>query len=257
MRFRPCIDIHNGKVKQIVGGTLTDSGAAENFVSDKDAGYFAELYRKHGLYGGHAILLNKKGTPEYEADKKQAFAAFAAFPDGIQAGGGIDINSAGEFIDAGAAAVIVTSAVFHDGQIDYDMLRSLSDTVSAAKLVLDLSVRRRGDEYIIVTDRWQKYTETALYAGTLDRLSAYCGEFLVHAADVEGKRNGIDTDVVRILSESPIPATYAGGIASEDDIRLIAEYGKGKVDLTVGSALDIFGGDLAFDRLIGLVNALK
>lgn len=250
MKFRPCIDIHNGKVKQIVGASLTDDGAAENFVSERTAADFAQLYKKHGLTGGHAILLNKRDTPEYEADLEQLYGALAAFPDGIQAGGGICSENAAGFIKRGASHVIVTSAVFKNGVIDYDELKRIIAAVGKEHLVLDLSVKERDGKYFIVTDRWQKFTETELNAAELESLSAYCDEFLVHAAHVEGKKSGIDERVVSILADSPIPVTYAGGIASLDDIDRIRLCGKGRVDFTVGSALDIFGGNLRFDDII-------
>ena len=76
MRFRPCSDIHNGKVKQIVGGSLRAEGdaARENFVSEADAAFYAEFYKKDDLRGGHIILLNPETSPHYEATKEQAYA---------------------------------------------------------------------------------------------------------------------------------------------------------------------------------------
>ena len=250
MRFRPCIDIHDGKVKQIVGSSLTDSGAVENFVSAKDGAYYASLYREKGLYGGHAILLNKRGTSEYEADKKQAFSALRAFDGGLQAGGGINADNATEFIENGASHVIVTSAVFHGGQLDMDALKELSRIVGKNRLVLDLSVKSRDSRFYIVTDRWQKFTDTVLDSRTMYDLSGFCDEYLVHAVDGEGKQNGICREVVEILADSPVPAVYAGGISSYEDIELIREYGKGTVDFTIGSALDLFGGALSFEKVI-------
>lgn len=250
MRFRPCIDIHDGKVKQIVGSSLTDSGAVENFVSARDAAYYAQLYREKGLYGGHAILLNKRGTPEYQADKVQAFGALRAFEGGIQAGGGINAENAAEFIENGASHVIVTSAVFHGGKLDMDSLKELSRKVGKERLVLDLSVKSRDGRFYIVTDRWQKFTDVELNSRTMEELAGYCDEYLVHAVDGEGKQNGICREAVEILAGSPIPAVYAGGISSYEDIELIREYGKDRVDFTIGSALDLFGGSLAFDEVI-------
>ena len=250
MKFRPCIDIHNGKVKQIVGASLTDDGAAENFVSEMTAADFALLYKEHALTGGHAILLNKRGTSEYEADLEQLYGALAAFPGGIQAGGGICSENAAGFIDRGASHIIVTSAVFKDGVIDYDELKRITAAVGKKHLVLDLSVKERDGKYFIVTDRWQKFTDTELNASELESLSAYCDEFLVHAAHVEGKKSGIDESVVTILANSPISVTYAGGIASLEDIERIRICGGDRVDFTVGSALDIFGGNLKFDDII-------
>ena len=124
MKFRPCIDIHNGKVKQIVGSSLSDAdqSAAENFVSDRDAACFARLFRDGGLDGGHVILLNKKDSPYYAETKRQAFLALSAYPGGLMAGGGITPANAEEFLLAGASAVIVTSYVFRDGRIDRERL---------------------------------------------------------------------------------------------------------------------------------------
>ena len=249
MRFRPCIDIHDGKVKQIVGSTLHDDGAKENFISENGAEYFASLYKSHSLYGGHIILLNKSGTPEYEADKKQAKAALEKFKNGLQIGGGIHDKNAEEFLNMGASHVIVTSFVFKDGNIDIKNLESLKREAGKEHIVLDLSCRKKGDDLYIVTDRWQKFTEVKFNEKTADELSSYCDEFLVHAVDAEGKQSGIEKDVLSILSKIKIPATYAGGISSFDDIRLIESIGKSKVDFTIGSALDLFGGKISFESV--------
>ena len=160
------------------------------------------------------ILLNAKGTPEYEADLREAFSAFRAFPLGLQAGGGITDENASDFLDAGASHVIVTSFVFTKGQICFDRLERLSRAVGREHIVLDLSCRQRTGEDgmsspVIVTDRWQTFTDTELTQDLLRELSAYCDEYLVHAVDAEGKAEGIEEDVVRILKDSPIPATYA------------------------------------------------
>lgn len=246
IHFRPCIDIHNGSVKQIVGGSLDDSGAVENFVSDKGAAAYAELYKEKGLKGGHIILLDRAGTKEYSRDLDQAISAMAAYPDGLQIGGGVTYVTAPQLLSWGASHVIVTSAVFKDGRINENALDRLVGTVGREHLVLDLSVRRRDDKYYVVTDRWTKFTDTELCADTLSYLAGKCDEFLVHAVDVEGKQNGADEEVARILSSSPIPVTYAGGIRSYDDIAILEKYG---LDFTVGSALDIFGGSLSFKEL--------
>jgi len=253
MRFRPCIDIHNGCVKQIVGGSLRDSGsfAEENFVSEQDAGFYGRLYRSKGLTGGHIILLNPAGSPEYEADCRQAALALKEFPSGLQIGGGICPENAERFLDMGASQVIVTSYVFKGGRFDRDALRRMVKAVGREKLVLDLSCRRQGDKYYIVTDRWQKFTEVELDEKALDRLSKSCAEFLIHAVDVEGKASGIEAAVAKLMKDSPVPATYAGGISSFDDIEELRSLGGGKVDFTVGSALDIFGGSLPFDKIAG------
>lgn len=249
MRFRPCIDIHNGKVKQIVGGSLLDKGdyAKDNFVSEKDGDYYAALYRDAGLSGGHIILLNPAGSTYYEEDVRQASLALAAYPGGLQIGGGMHDENAAFFLDKGASHIIVTSFVFKDGSINYDNLHKIVKAIGKEHLVLDLSCRKKGEDYYIVTDRWQKFTDVKLTEAVLDQLSRYCDEFLIHAVDVEGKSGGIETDIAALLGKwEGIPVTYAGGVGSMDDLRLLKKLGKNKVDVTIGSALDLFGGPLWF-----------
>ena len=253
MKFRPCIDIHNGKVKQIVGGSLKDAKdqAVENFVSDQDAAFFAEFYWNLGIRGGHVILLNAKDPIYYEETKRQALSALAAFPGGLQAGGGITEKNAAEFLNAGASHVIVTSYVFRDGQICYENLEKLKHEVGKEHLTLDLSCRRKDGQYFIVTDRWQKYTDVALSLPVLRELSSDCDEFLVHAVDVEGKAGGIEVPLVRLLSEmDAFPVTYAGGVGSFRDLELLKTEGKNKIDVTIGSALDLFGGPLPLEEVL-------
>ncbi|MGN0141740.1 MAG: phosphoribosylformimino-5-aminoimidazole carboxamide ribotide isomerase [Roseburia sp.] len=253
MEFRPCIDIHNGKVKQIVGGSLKDAGdfARENFVADQDAAFFARLYRSQGLRGGHIILLNARDSAYYEATKKQAMQALAAYPEGLQVGGGITDENAQEFIEAGASQVIVTSYVFRDGRICYDNLEKIASAVGKERLVLDLSCRKREDSYYIVTDRWQKFTEEKITEKLLDELKQYCCEYLIHAVDVEGKAGGIEEKLVEILGNwNGIPVTYAGGVGSFDDLAQLKRLGKNCVNVTIGSALDIFGGTMAYDKVL-------
>lgn len=253
MRFRPCIDIHNGKVKQIVGGSLTDKQdqAVENFVSEKDGAWFAKLYREKGLTGGHIILLNPLSSPYYEQTKSQAISALKAWPGGMQVGGGITADNASEFLAAGADKVIVTSYVFKDGQIYWENLRRLVETVGAEHLVLDLSCRKMGDRYMIVTDRWQKFTDVCLDDELLEQLSVCCSEFLVHAVDVEGKSAGIEVPVVRLLAgHTKTVSTYAGGVGSFADLELLKTVGHDRVDVTIGSALDLFGGSMAFTDVL-------
>ena len=258
MKFRPCIDIHNGNVKQIVGGSLKDEGdsAENNFISDKDAAYYAEMYMKDGFSGGHIILLNPPSSEYYEQDLEQAGKALALYPGGMQIGGGVNTDNALRFIEMGASHVIVTSFVFRDGMIDYDRLKKLSDMVGREHLVLDLSCRYYEAAYYIVTDRWQKMTSEKLNIELLDSLSEYCDEFLVHAVDVEGKASGVERDVIRILGEycrkesgDTRSVTYAGGIHSLDDLEFIRDNGMSGVDFTIGSALDIFGGNIPYEFL--------
>ena len=253
MEFRPCIDIHNGKVKQIIGSSLKDAGsfAEENFVSEQDAAFFARLYRESGIKGGHIILLNKEGTEYYEATKAQALAALGAYPGGLQVGGGITEANAEEFLRAGASQVIVTSYVFSDGKINYDNLKKLSEAVPKERLVLDLSCRFRGDGYYIVTDRWQKFTSERVTPELLDFFSEYACEFLVHAVDVEGKANGIEEPLVHMLGEwGKTPITYAGGVHSFEDLKKVYELGKNHLHVTIGSALDLFGGNMDFSDVL-------
>ena len=253
MRFRPCIDIHNGQVKQIVGGSLRDAGdyARENYVAEQNAVWFADFYKSHHLSGGHVILLNAADSPYYQATKKEALSVLSACPGMWQAGGGIREDNAPEFLRAGASHVIVTSWVFENGRICMDRLRRLSEVTGPDRLVLDLSCRKKGDDYYIVTDRWQTFTDVKLCHETLDMLASYCSEFLVHAADVEGKCRGIEPDVVSVLgSWEGIPVTYAGGIGSLKDLEQIRLLGNGKVDVTVGSALEIFGGNLPLQEVL-------
>ncbi len=234
--FRPCIDLHEGKVKQIVGGTLGDSGLRTNFVSDRPAAWFAELYRRDNLTGGHVIMLGP-------GNEEQARAALAAYPGGLQIGGGIHQANALDWLKAGASHVIVTSWIFHGGQLHEERLAQLLKTVGQSKLVLDLSCRKRDGNYFVVTDRWQKFTELAISQATLEKLAKSCAEFLIHAVDVEGLCRGIDLELVEKLGQwSPIPVTYAGGAHTLHDLEETTRLGQGKVDLTIGSALDIFGG---------------
>lgn len=253
MEFRPCIDIHNGKVKQIVGGSLQDAGdrAVENFVAEQDAAFFARLYREAGVRGGHIILLNSADSPFYEQTRKQAFQALGAYPGGMQVGGGITAENAGVFLDAGASHVIVTSYVFRDGRIRYDRLAELVRTVGRERLVLDLSCRKTEDGYRVVTDRWQKMTEERVDTALLDRLSDYCDEFLVHAVDVEGKSGGIEEELAALLGRwGRRPMTYAGGVRSYEDLFLLRKLGHDRLNVTVGSALDLFGGPLEWKKVL-------
>ena len=255
MRFRPCIDIHNGQVKQIVGGSLCDEGdrADENFVSQKDGDFFAELYKSYGLKGGHIILLNPASSEYYDADVRQAQLALAAYPGGLQIGGGINADNAQRFIDMGASHVIATSFVFRDGEINYDNLKALEKAVGREHLVLDLSCRKRDGEYYIVTDRWQKFTNVPVTLEVMEELGNHCDEFLVHAVDVEGKANGIETELADLLSDyTQRPVTYAGGVGSMEDLKLLKKHGKDRLDVTVGSALDLFGGTIPFETLKNL-----
>ena len=247
MKFRPCIDLHAGKVKQLVGSTLLDGeggGLITNFETDLTPAYFAQLYRRDALSGGHVIMLGP-------GNESAAHEALQAFPGGLHIGGGITPGNAREFLDAGASHVIVTSYVFKNGLIHWPNLECISKTVGKQRLVLDVSCAKTASGYFIATDRWQNRTDVAVTAETLGRFARFCDEFLVHAVDVEGKQGGIDELLVEILSRSsPIAVTYAGGIRNIADLDLIDKKGLGKVDATVGSALDIFGGSLHYADVV-------
>ena len=236
--FRPCIDLHEGKVKQIVGGTLESSGSGlrTNFVSEQPAAWFAQLYKRDGLKGGHVILLGP-------GNESQAIACLAAYPGGLQLGGGVNLTNAKSWLDAGASHVVLTSWIFQAGRVDMDRLKVLVETIGRERLVLDLSCRRRDGRYYVVTDRWQRFTELVIGPETLLDLAQFCAEFLVHAVDVEGLCSGIDEELVQNLGVwSPIPCTNAGGAKAINDLKQVTVLSKGRVDLTIGSALDIFGG---------------
>lgn len=250
MQFRPCIDIHNGKVKQIVGSSLGGE-LKENFVSEKNATYYALLYKKHNIKGGHMILLNPPSDPYYAVTKMEAMDALALYPGGLQVGGGITADNAAEFINAGASHVIVTSYVFRDGKIDYDNLNKLVDAVGRKHIVLDLSAKKYPEGYVIMTDRWQVKSDVVINASLLEELSVYCDEFLVHAVDVEGQNRGIDQNLVKTLSDyRGIPVTYAGGISSYEHMKILRKIGSDRINMTIGSALDIFGGKLDFKKVV-------
>ncbi|MCI5119677.1 MAG: phosphoribosylformimino-5-aminoimidazole carboxamide ribotide isomerase [Candidatus Electrothrix sp. AUS4] len=240
MRFRPCIDLHSGKVKQIVGSTLSDSDSASlqtNFSSQFSSAHYAQMYREDNLPGGHVIMLGP-GNEEAAAE------ALLAWPGGLQIGGGITAENAEIWLERGASHVIVTSHVFHDGQLDAERLEKLCQLIGKEHLVLDLSCRWKDNGYYVVTDRWQKFTDLKISSQLLEELEQSCDEFLIHAVDVEGKCMGVDERLIELLAAAEItqPITYAGGVTSLKDLELICQAGKSRLDATVGSALDIFGG---------------
>lgn len=256
MKFRPCIDIHDGFVKQIVGSSLNDEKGTvlENFVSERDAAFYANLFKKDGIRGAHVINLNGKNSDGYHASKAEALKALKEYPGGLQIGGSVTSVNAKSYIDAGASHVIVTSYVFKDGEILFDNLRALRYAVGADKVVLDLSARKSGRDYYVVTDRWQKFTNFRVTPQVFKNLSEYCDEFLVHAVDTEGKGEGIDSNLIKILADARKSVnreiTYAGGISSYDDIKAIDTVSNGTLNFTVGSALDLYGGKLSYEEIV-------
>ncbi|MCR5715605.1 MAG: phosphoribosylformimino-5-aminoimidazole carboxamide ribotide isomerase [Lachnospiraceae bacterium] len=257
MQFRPCIDIHNGKVKQIVGSSLRDQGdqAKDNFVAAHDAAYYATLYREEHLQGGHVILLNAADSPYYLETRRQAMSALAAYPGGLQVGGGITAENATEYMRAGASHVIVSSYVFKGGHVLQNRLNALVKEVGKEHIVLDLSCRKSGDFYYIVTDRWQTMTQIPVIPETLEELAAYCDEFLIHAVDVEGKNGGIELPLIELLSGwNRLPITYAGGVHNMEDLALLKKAGEDKIGVTIGTALELFGGTM---KLQDVINACR
>ncbi|KAH7848074.1 hypothetical protein Vadar_033534 [Vaccinium darrowii] len=251
VRFRPCIDIHKGKVKQIVGSTIQDLQEGSpipvtNFESDKSAAEYANIYKEDGLTGGHVIMIG-----DDPLSKSAAMEALHAYPGGFQVGGGINPDNALSYIEEGASHVIITSYVFNNGQMELQRLKELARVVGKRRLVLDLSCRKKEGKYAIVTDRWQKFTDVFLDEKIMDFLATYADEFLVHGVDVEGKKLGIDEELVTLLGRhSPIPVTYAGGVTVVADLERIKAAGMERVDVTVGSALDIFGGNMAYKDVV-------
>lgn len=238
-RFRPCIDLHDGKVKQIVGSTLRDGGDGprENFVSEKPASWFAEAYRRDGLSGGHVIMLGR-------GNEEAALAALRAHPGGLHIGGGIKPDNARRYLDAGASHVIVTSYIFDDHScFSAQRLEEMVEQVGRKRLVLDLSCKATTDGWVVAMNRWQTITDLPLDGDTFKKLSPHCDEFLIHAVDVEGKCEGMDEALVRCLGLwCDRPVTYAGGARSLEDLHRVQDISRGRVDVTIGSALDIFGG---------------
>ena len=244
MRFRPCIDLHQGKVKQIVGSTFESSNHKENFISRYDSDYYARIYQSDQLKGAHIIQL---GEGNEESSKK----AVEAFPNGFQIGGGININNASYWINLGVSHIIVTSFLFQNGNIIWDNLYKLIESIGSNHIVVDLSCSRDKNDYYIMTDRWQIRSKIKLSESLFHKLSPYVDEFLIHAIDIEGKKSGIDKRLVDQLSLiKDVIITYAGGIDSYNDIEYIDKKSNSKLDYTVGSSLDIFGGHLSYKRIV-------
>jgi len=255
MKFRPCIDLHNGKVKQIVGSTLRDDrpeNLTTNFIAEQPSAYYAAMYKQDVLTGGHIIMLGP-------GNEQAAIEALQAFPGGMQIGGGITPANGRTWLAQGAAAVIVTSFVFQGGRVHEEKLAEMAAAVGPQNLVLDLSCRKRGDDYFVVTDRWQKFTDVKISRESLAYFAQYCTEFLIHAADVEGKCSGIAVDLVKNLGNwVTIPTTYAGGVRSLADMELVKELGGGRLDVTVGSSLDIFGGSgITYEEAVAFHNSCQ
>ncbi len=246
MQFRPCIDLHDGKVKQIVGSTLGHQNVdvVENFTSEHEASYFASMFAKSGLTGGHVIMLGP-------GNEQAALSALHTYPGGLQVGGGITAQNARHYLDAGASHVIVTSYIFHDGILDMERLGRLVEAVGKERLVIDLSCRKREGKWFVVTDKWTKFSDFEVNAASIQMIEQYCDELLIHAVDVEGKRSGMQEELVIDLANwTTIPTTYAGGVRSLEDLRKFEQLGQGKLHVTIGSALDIFGGDLHYNEVV-------
>ncbi|WP_135556263.1 phosphoribosylformimino-5-aminoimidazole carboxamide ribotide isomerase [Paenibacillus cymbidii] len=246
MKFRPCIDIHQGKVKQIVGSTLQPdaSKVVENFVAAQGPGYFAAMYREDGLTGGHIVMLGG-GNEEAAAE------ALRAYPGGLQIGGGINAGNAANYLELGASHVIVTSAIFRDGQLHMDELLKLVAEAGKERLVIDLSCKEKDGRYYVVTNQWRTFSDVEVNAANIVELESYCSEFLIHAVDVEGKREGVQERLAEQLAAwTSIPTTYAGGARSLADLERFRAITGGRLDITIGSALDIFGGQLPYRDVI-------
>ena len=247
MEFRPCIDLHDGQVKQIVGSTLghQDESVVENFISENDSAYFANMFKNDGLTGGHVIML---GSGNEEA----ALLALQTYPNGLQVGGGITAKNAKKYIDAGASHIIVTSYIFHDGQLDMERLEKLIAAVGKEHIVIDLSCRKRDGKWFVVTDKWTKFSDFEVNETSIPYIEQFCDELLIHAVDVEGKRRGMQEELVQDLAKwTTIPTTYAGGVRSLEDLQKFKDLSNGKLHVTIGSALDIFGGDLSYHEVVG------
>ncbi|WVR05060.1 phosphoribosylformimino-5-aminoimidazole carboxamide ribotide isomerase [Kwoniella sp. DSM 27419] len=249
-QFRPCIDLHQGVVKQIVGGTLDltaadGQGPKENFVASKPPSYYAELYRANQLTGGHIIKLGPKND-------EAAIEALEAWPGGMQVGGSITEANAQEWLDKGASKVIITSYLFPEGRFDEGRLSRLSEAVGRDRLVVDISCRKREAGWIVAMNGWKTLTDMHVTQESIKLIEKYCSELLIHAADVEGLCQGIDEELVSRLGEwVSVETTYAGGARDISDLALVDRLSNGKVDLTFGSSLDIFGGNgVRFDELV-------
>ncbi|MCC5847814.1 MAG: phosphoribosylformimino-5-aminoimidazole carboxamide ribotide isomerase [Verrucomicrobia bacterium] len=241
-RFRPCIDLHQGRVKQIVGGSLDAADAPQtNFISENAPAWFAERYRRDGLRGGHVIQLGP-------GNRDAAREALAAWPNGLQLGGGVNDANANEWLGAGAEKLIVTSWLFDENaRFQWKRLETLANQIGPEKLVIDLSCRDAHPEWRVAMNRWQTPTDLYVSPQTLTELADFCSEFLIHAADVEGLRGGMDDDLIRMLGDHcPLPVTYAGGAARFEDLAHTEALSGGRVDLTIGSALDLFGGNIPY-----------
>ncbi|MCP1145388.1 phosphoribosylformimino-5-aminoimidazole carboxamide ribotide isomerase [Lysinibacillus endophyticus] len=246
MEFRPCIDLHNGQVKQIVGSTLGHSNqeVVENFISEKDSSYYANMFREDQLTGGHVIMLGP-------GNEEAAILALKKYPNGLQVGGGINAENAKKYIDAGATHVIVTSFIFHDGKLDMERLTQLIEAVGKEHIVIDLSCRKRDGKWFVVTDKWTKFSDFEVNEKTIPYIEQFCDELLIHAVDVEGKRSGMQEELVQDLANwTSIPTTYAGGVRSLEDLEKFEKISNGKLHVTIGSALDIFGGDLPYEDVV-------
>jgi len=252
LNFRPCIDLHQGKVKQIVGETLNGQRPViENFVSDLSSAHYADMFRQDGLRGGHVIMLGG-------GNEEAAIQALQAYPGGLQIGGGITADNAARYLEQGASHVVVTSYIFQNGELNKDHLHKIVAEVGKDRLVIDLSCKEKDGKWFVVTNQWKTFSSFEVKRSHLQELEGCCDEFLVHAVDVEGKRTGIHEQLIGHLADCvTIPTTYAGGARSLDDLELFHRLSRGKLDITIGSALDIFGGNLPYRQVVDYCRGLN
>ena len=243
MKFRPCIDLHEGKVKQIVGKTLTADAVDKpetNFISDHSAVYFADMFYRDGLTGGHVIMLGPN-------NEQAATEALQAFPNAFHIGGGVSLENAQFWLEKGAKAVIISSRLFNGTDFSMESLQAFTDLIGKDKIILDLSCRLVEGRFRAMTNKWNTVTNLIVDEKKIDELSTHCAEFLIHAVEIEGTGSGPDWELLNMLArcESSI-ITYAGGISSLNDLAAMQKLDAQHIDFTIGSALNIYGGHLSY-----------
>ncbi len=247
MNFRPCIDVFKGKVVQLIGTSLfggEEKTIVKHFESEYSPAYYAELFKQDNLKGGHILSLGS-------GNNDVVIEALKAFNGGMKYGGSVTPENAHVYLDAGATHVIVNSYVFDNGEINLPNLKSLVKSIGKDKLVLDMSCRKKNGDYYIVTNLWEKFTNVILDQKSLQDISKYCDEIIVHGVDSEGRKQGLESDLVRILAQhTPIKTVYAGGISSIADLTMIKALGNEKIDPCIGTALSIYGGNLSYYEVL-------